>query len=201
MKRGLSIILLTCLCMLSYSKEKHTRFTFGAEWSYCATFLSGYRFYFIAPEGYRVYECDDRADYMRDGEVYVHAGCNINPHWNLSLYVGYTGISDYHNGMPVSLRATRYFGDNPLKDRWFSFCEVGSGIGFASVPTELISAKAGGGYRLSLSRVSQLDFIASIRFIHTHPDIIYYGDFIPHSDIGQSSAYVMSASVGIGLTF
>ena len=201
MKRGLFILLLSCICLLSYGKGAHTRFTFGAEWSYCATFLSGHRFYFIAPEGYRVDDRADHAGYMTDGEVYVHAGYNITPHWNLSLYVGYTGIGNYHTGMPISLRVTRYFGDNPLKDRWFSFCDIGSGVGFASVPTDLTTAKIGGGYRMSLSRVSKLDFIASIRFIHTHPDIIYYGDFIPHSDIGRASGYVMSASVGIGITF
>jgi hypothetical protein len=201
MKRGMLILLLSCMPVFLYGKRDYTDFTFGAEWSYCATFLSGYRFYFIAPEGYRVDDRKDTTGYANDGEVYAHAGYNINQHWNLSLYIGYTGIGDYHNGVPISLRATRYFGAAPLRDRWFAYCDIGSGVALKSRCSELITGKIGGGYRISLSRITKLDFIASIRFMHTHPEILYYGEFIEESNIGRASGYVMSASVGIGLTF
>ena len=187
--------------MRSYGKENFSRFTFGTEWSYCATFLSGYRYYYIAPEGYRMDEKGRSVNYMTDGEIYMHAGCNFNPYWNLSLYLGYTGMGNFHNAVPISIRATRYFNENPMKDRWFAFCDVGSGISMKKAPSELITAKIGGGYRLSLSRITKLDFITSLRFIHAHPDIYYYGEKVDESAIGRSSGYIMSISAGIGLTF
>lgn len=201
MRRGVLILFFACLCLTSSGKGSMQRFTFGTEWSYCASFLSGYRYYFIAPEGYREELHKDMAGYNTDGEVFIHGGYNFNIHWNLSLYLGYTGIGNYHHGIPVSLRATRYFGDNPINDRWFAYCDIGSGISIKDKPAELITAKAGGGYRMSLSRVTKLDFLASLRFIYTHPDIIYYDAVIPSHDIGRNDGYIMSVSVGIGLTF
>ena len=201
MKRGLVILLLSCLCISSYGKGNHTLFTFGTEWSYCATFLSGHRYYYIAPEGYRIEDRGITARYITDGEIYVHAGYNINSYWNVSVYVGYTGIGDYHDSIPISLRATRYFEDNPAGDRWFAFADLGSGISIRQSPSELLSAKAGCGYRLSLSRITKMDFITSLRFIHTHPDIYYYGEKVHSSAIRICSGYIMSACVGIGLTF
>ena len=187
--------------MTSYGGGQLQRFTFGAEWSYCATFLSGYRYYFIAPEGYREDMKADDFRYCTNGEVFLHGGCNLNANWNLSLFVGYTGLGSYHDGIPVSLRATRYFGGDPQKDRWFAFGDFGSGISLKTKPSELITAKIGCGYRISLSRVSKLDFLASLRFVHTHPDIMYYGYSIQSDDIGRNDGYIMSASIGIGLTF
>ena len=177
------------------------RVTFGAEWSYCATFFKGYHHYFYAPEGFRV---DDRGDgfkYFTDGEVYLHCGCNIGSRWNVSAYVGYTGIGDFHAGIPVSLRATRFFGQNALKDRWFAYCDIGSGISIKRSPQELMTAKLGGGYRLTLSRLTKLDLLASIRFIHTHPDIDFYGESIVEEHVIRNTGYVLSTTFGIGLTF
>lgn len=201
MKRGLLLLVFISICALSYGRNDKHRFTFGAEWSYSATFLAGHSFYFLAPEGYRIYDHDNSTCYMTDGEVFFHAGCNLNQCWNVSLYAGYTGIGDFHQGVPISVRITRFWGADPLKDRWFTFMDAGSGISIKKNPSELITAKIGGGYRLSLSKVSKLDFIASLRFIHTHPDVFYYGEQIILKDIKRNSAHIMSISAGIGLSF
>lgn len=204
MKRGL-FILLTFLLIGTTSEARHRdcnvpRFTYGAEWSYSAAFYKGYHFYFIAPEGYRVDDRQNKSSYCSNGEAYLHAGYNIDGYWNLSIYAGYTGIGDYHPGIPVSLRATRYFGD-PMADRWFVYTDLGSGISIKSRPQELLSARVGTGYRLSMSRYTKLDFIAAIRFMYTHPDIDYYGEFIDADSVSSNSGYIVSASLGIGITF
>lgn len=200
MKRGLLISVLLLFCALA-SGQGQPKYTFGAEWSYCATFFSSHRFYYLATEGHRIDDKGQSAGYFSDGEVYIHGGINLNPNWNLSLFAGFTGIADYHGAIPVSLRATRYFGDNHLEDRWFSYVDLGSGLSLTETPRELLTAKLGAGYRVSLSRLTKLDFIASLRYIHTRPDINYHGTIIPMEHVGRNIANIVSASLGIGLTF
>lgn len=205
MRRVISILLfliVSCVGLAARSTSDSTpRITFGAEWSYCATFFDGHRYYFLAPEGFRVDDRSDRFEYCTDGEIYLHCGCNIGCNWNLSAYVGYAGIGNYHAAIPISLRATRFFGPDPLKDRWFAYCDVGSGISLKKNPEEILTARLGGGYRMSLSRFTKLDFLASLRFVSTHPDIDFYGEPIGAEYIGRNIGYILSASFGIGLTF
>ena len=96
---------------------------------------------------------------------------------------------------------TRYFGDNPLKDRWFAYLDIGSGISIKECPQELLSGKAGGGYRFTMSRFTKLDLLAAIRFMHTHPDVDYYGEIILKEKVNRNIGYIVSASLGIGITF
>lgn len=205
MKRVVLISILSLLICTGAAARRHESnvpcVTFGAEWSYSAAFLKGYHYYFIAPEGFRIEERDNRATFHSNCEVYLHAGYNLNGNWNLSLYAGYAGIGDFHTGIPVSLRMTRFFGNDPLQDRWFAYCDIGSGISIKKDPQELLSGKIGVGYRLSMSKYTKVDFIAALRCIHTHPDIEYFGEKISLESVSRSSGYIISASVGIGITF
>ena len=204
MKRGLLIytfIIIGCLTASGKRAADTPKVTFGAEWSYIATLQTGYHYNFFAPDGYRVDMKNDRFGYFTNGEVLFHGGYNLSDFWNLSLYLGYTGVSDLHPAIPVSLRATRYFGDNPLKDRWFAFGDIGSGISIRKDPREIFTGKIGGGYRVSLSKYVKLDFVASLRSVYTHPDIIYYGEKIEREWINRDNGYLTSISLGISLTF
>ena len=205
MKRVVLISILSLLICMESSGRTHQsnipRLTYGAEWGYSAALLKGYHYYFIAPEGYRVEERGSGPVFHSNCEVYLHAGYNMNADWNLSVYAGYAGIGDFHTGIPVSLRMTRFFGNDPLQDRWFAYCDIGSGISIKKDPQELLSGKIGGGYRLSMSRYTKLDFIAAIRYMHTHPDIEYFGEKIGLESVSRSSGHIVSASVGIGITF
>lgn len=205
MKRGLiisALLLLTCLC--SAGKTRHydiPRFTYGVEWGYTATVFYRYHNYFIAPEGFRVEDSKNEFLHIPNGEVNIHAGWNLNPDWNLSFHLGYTGISNLHPGIPASVRITRFFGNDYLKDRWFAYGEAGSGISIKENPQELIVGKLGGGYRLSLSKYTKVDFIISARYIQTHQDVNYYGEIIDKANINHNAGHTVSASLGIGLTF
>lgn len=205
MKRGLTIIIMVLL--LGFSAAGRTpscsspRFTFGCQWDYCGTFLVGINQYFYAPEGFREAIISNDLTYVNNGESAIHAGYNFNDNWNLSLYIGYTAAGKYHRAVPVSLRATRYFGDDPLKDRWFGFMDLGSGVSIRTDPREIYTGKIGGGYRMSLSKYTKLDFIMSLRTIYTYPDLIYYNEIIPDKDISRNYGYVCSLCFGIGVTF
>ena len=169
---------------------------------YISITYSSYEYhYFKNNEGGR--EIVDKGDFMydSDSEFALHCGYDFNNYWNLSLYAGYTGLGRFHKAVPVSIRATRYFGDNPLNDRWFAFLDLGSGISIKDKPEEIISGKIGGGYRLSLSRRTKLDFLFSLRAVHTHPDIRIYDDAAIPENVYRNEGVITSLGIGIGFTF
>lgn len=194
------VMLLTSIGLKAQT-EPVPRFTFGAEWGYIATFYSGYHFNFFAPEGYRADPRHQEFTYISNGEAYLHAGYNLNEKYNLSLYLGFSAIGEYHHSIPVSVRLTRYYKTNNLGDRWFGFIDLGSGVSIKKEPDMMLSGKIGAGYRMSLSRRTSLDFIAGLRTVLTHPDIYYYGTLIPQDKINRNNAYMSALSLSISLTF
>ena len=193
-------LLLLSLCMKAQEVESK-RFSFGAEWGYVAVFYSGYHHNFTAPEGFRADLREYGFKLENNAEVYVHCGYNFNPNTNLSLYIGYSAIEDYHNIIPVSLRLTRFYNPNRYNDRWFIYFDAGSGISVKHHPQEILTGKFGCGYRMILSRKTSLDFIASLRCLYTHPDILYFGESIPYNNINRNNAYASALSLGLALTF
>ena len=203
MKKILAI-LLTLISFNNFvnaQKDRFYKYTFGVEWGYVATFQSGYRYIFFPPEGYRVDVRDNSFGLQNNADLYIHSGVNLSRSWNLSLYAGYAGVGDIHKVLPVSIRATRYFGKGPLSDRWFAFTDLGSGICFKRPVQEILTGKIGGGYRMSLSRYSKLDFIISARMTYTHPQITYDQEVISQEMVRRNNAYVSALSLGLGLTF
>lgn len=175
--------------------------TFGAEWGYSAVLASGYHYNFFDPDGFRVDSKDFKFSHFNNGEVSFHIGYNFNRYWNLSIYAGYIGAGDYQPVLPFSLRATRFFGDSHISDRWFAFWDLGSGICLKEKPQEIITTKIGGGYRYSLSRHTKLDMLLGLRFLYTHPDIIHYGEKVSQTWINRNDGYICSLNIGISLTF
>ncbi len=204
MRRLSVIFLLLPLLWTGAAAQEGTasgRFTFGAEWGYVGIFYSGYHYNFFAPEGFRVDPRGYGFTFYSNAEAYLHVGYDLGKRSNLSLYMGFSAVEEYHHTIPVSLRYTTYYKENSKEDRWFSFVDLGSGISVKKSPREILSAKAGGGYRMSLSKDAKLDFIISLRSVLTHPDIDYFGTMIPTEKINRNNAYVSALSLGISLTF
>lgn len=181
--------------------EGESDFTFGIEWGFIAQIHSGYHYNFFAPEGFRVDEIRHSFKYRSNADMYIHGGKNFGKYWNFSLYVGYAGVGDIHNVMPISLRATRFFDDDQSSDRWFAFIDAGSGISFKIPVQEIITGKIGGGYRLALSKDTGIDMICAVRMTYTHPQIIYDKEPIDFDMVNRSNAYVSAVSIGLALTF
>ena len=190
MKRLLSILLILIAFNnnVNAKGEGESDFTFGIEWGFIAQIHSGYHYNFFAPEGFRVDEIRHSFKYRSNADMYIHGGKNFGKYWNLSLYVGYAGVGDIHNAMPVSLRATRFLDD-------------GSGISFKMPVQEIFTGKIGGGYRLALSKDTGLDMICAVRMTYTHPQIIYDKEPIDFDMVNRSNAYVSAVSIGLALTF
>ena len=197
------ILLLSCaLSLKSYAQEQsYPRFTYGVEWSYISTLHSTWHYNFFSPEGYRMNTRGSETMYRSNGEAYVNAGYNFDENWNLSLYIGLTGLNDLHKAVPVTLRGTYYFGCNPLSDRWFSYMEAGSGISLKLPSQEIFACKAGGGYRISLSRNTKIDFMLAVKVTYTHPDIFYDQVKIDFNKINKNGMALTSIALGMGVRF
>lgn len=181
--------------------ETYPRFTFGLEWGYVASLHSAHHYNFFAQEGYRVDEIESDFIYRNNADVYLNVGLDLNALWNLSLYVGYEGIVDFHNAIPITIRGTRYFGADPLSDRWFAFADIGSGICLKTPIQEIATGKIGAGYQLSLSPDTKLSFIVSMRSTYTHPNIYYDYQRVPMEDTNRNDVLVSGLSAGLALLF
>ena len=180
-------------------EQSFPRFTYGVEWSYTATIHSIWHYNFFSPDGYRVDLKVNEMMYCSNGEAYVNAGYNFNENWNLSLYIGIAGISTLHKAVPVCLRGTYLFGNDPSDDRWFAFAEAGSGLSLKIPPQEIFSCKAGGGYRISLSRNTKIDFLMAVKVSYDHPDITYDDVKIDFNKINRNGMTLTSVSVGMAI--
>lgn len=183
------------------NKEEFPRITFGAEWSFVASAFTAYHFNYFSPEGYRYNEMGSHAGFTGNGEGLLHVGYNVTERWNLSIYTGITGISNIHNAIPLSIRATHLFNADENGDRWFAFADAGTGISLKKDIQETATLKLGTGYRVSLSRDTKLDFHISLRCIYTHPDIYFENELISYRWINRNNALVAAVSVGMAVTF
>ena len=197
MKRGVIILILSILSICASAKK----ITFGAEWSYVATPVAIYHYNFFSSEGYRFNIHGSDTGYYNNGEVLLHVGTDLDENWNVSAYAGVCGLANYHNSLPISLRLTRYYENNPMGDRWFSFVDVGSGFTIKLPVQAIASVKLGGGYRLSLTKDSKIDIIAALKGAYTQPQIYHEGEFIDLKYTNRNDVYLLSGQLGISLTF
>ncbi len=204
MKRGLVTYVLILLNVCLWAGERDSgqpRVSFGVEWTYDATIFSAHHFNYFAPDGFRVDDHKAGMSYHTDGEVNMHVGYNFDKYWNLSCHVGYSGAGNYRPVIPMSFRLTRFWGKSSMSDGWLSYADLGTGITLKRNPQAIATGKIGGGYRLSLSRFTKLDFIMAIKMIYTHPDVLFYGHQIASEYINSNEAYVGSLDLGISITF
>lgn len=201
MRRFIFILLIFCASALKSNAQETSfpRITFGAEWSYVSSIHSFWHYNFFSPEGYRVNQKGSTTMYHSNAEGSINAGLNLNSHWNLSFHLGLTGISDLHKAVPISLRGTYYYGDDPLTDRWFTFIEAGSGISLKLPPQEIFGCKAGGGYRISLSRHTKLDLLLAVKVNYTHPDILYDNVRIDAERINRNGMTITAITIGMAV--
>lgn len=204
MKRFIAILaILVPLALQAEGSQSHRlkRLTFGAEWNYIASYHYGVHHNFFSQEGYRVDINQQALGYRSNGDVYLHVGYNFNNDWNLSLYTGYAGVYGFNKTLPLSLRMTRYFQENGQADRLLCFIDAGSGVCIKVNPQMTVTGKIGGGYRLSLSRTTKMDFLFAYRMSLVHPEIIFDGYIVPKEMTNRNNAYVSAFSIGISLSF
>ena len=109
MKRLISIFLLFILSLTCLKAgNSRTEFTYGIEWGYKASILTGGHMNFFAPDGYRVDIDKNALNFYANSHAAIHMGMDIKDLWNLSACFGYAGIADYHHSIPITIRLTRF---------------------------------------------------------------------------------------------
>ena len=202
MKRAYAILIFLLLftSVAEARKDEVQRFTFGAEWGYVAEIWSGFHNNFFAPEGYRVNQRESSFGYKGNTDTYIHVGYNLDEKWNLAMYIGYAGIDKEDKILPVTLRGTRFYGPDPMADRFFTFLDLGSGICLKKPVQEIFTGRFGGGYRMSLSPDTKLDLMVGLSLTYTHPEVIHDGRQIPHKMINRNDKLCGGLSISLALT-
>lgn len=202
MKKRVFLIIFVLNIMTIHASDKNVKkLTFGVEWGYIASLNCGIHHNFFSEEGYRVDIVENNMGFQGNGDFYLHAGYNLNPVWNLSIYAGMTGIYSFHRAIPISVRATRYFNINSKGNRWLAFADGGSGICLTSNIQSIFTGKVGGGYNFVLSPDTSINLLLAYRMTLTHPEIIHDGYEISHSRVNRNNAYVSALSLSLALNF
>lgn len=205
MKKLISILVLLSASSILHAADtssgQKAEFTFGFEMNYIAAFHCGIHHNFFSEIGYRVDFKDNRFKYISNNDFYLHCGYNLARKWNMSLYLGLSGIYDVNTMLPLSLRATHYFREDERGDRCFAFIDLGTGLSLTRHPQATANGKIGCGYRISLSKVSNLDFLLAYRMVLARPEIDFDGYEVPVGRINRNNAYVSALSIGMALTF
>ncbi len=181
------------------SKRAWPLLTYGLEWGYSANINHAYHYNYTSQIG----RIDIRENYMcfkNNAYVSAHFGLNCSRHLNLSVYGGYESIYRGQAVIPLSLRGTWLFGKNPMGSRWLAFLDGGWAFSTSDYRAGAI-AKAGAGYRISLSRSVKLDFMLSYEFASTDVDIYDdSGNHVPTSRIRRNDNYFSAINLSIGIT-
>lgn len=187
------------------SDRPFPRMTFGVEGNFMLNFGAWRHFNYIADEGYRVNIKDYNHSISTNGQLNANLGCNISRRVNIALYVGIAGIYRNKTAVPASIRVTVFYGQNPLKGRWFSFTDAGVGIGSFSEKDLSPFGKLGAGYRVSLSRSVKLDFMLAWQLLFSHPEITEdiggVSTPVTGSRLRRNDIAANALSFGIGLNF
>ena len=178
--------------------------TYGIESSYALTFLSFSHFNYISADGDRRDQRTMSSNIFSNGQFLIHAGLNVSPAVNISLYTGYSGIYRGERMIPLSLRATWFpSAKRPDEHRWLLFCSGGTGFSDFDDVDYSLEGKVGAGYRISLNRSVKLDFLFSIQEVFTHPGAYESDamDYVPAERLRRNDAYITAATIGIALVF
>ncbi len=173
--------------------------TYGLEWGYSANVNHAFHHNYTSAGG----RVDERGDFMcfrSLGIILAHVGINCGRHLNLSVRGGYEGIYPGQAVWPVSIRGTWLFGRDPSERRWLAFLDGGWAVSSSDYDAGAI-ARAGAGYRISLSRSVKLDLMLS--FEYTSASIDLYddeGEPVEPLRIRRNDNYFSSINFSIGIT-
>lgn len=178
--------------------------SFSLEWG--GAFNAFYRLHnnYVTNEGSRVDIRDNglRPDFNAD--ILASAGFNLTTNLNLSVTSGYQGLQDGHRIIPLTLRGSWFFGDDPGQNRWFAYVDGGIGFRASEYIRNFISplAKTGFGYRLVLGEVIKLDFSCGFQYCHLHPDLFDAdGQVISPANLRRNNLDIAGVRLGMALAF
>jgi len=203
------ILIIAALLPLLYCPAKaqdwrvRSPLRFGVEWGYSLSVYKYYHFNYIeATDGYRVDDEGSSSSWLINAYGVGMVGVDLSRYLNLSLNIGLTGIYRGRNVYSASIRGSWYF-SNVNSSGFFIYSDGGLGISEAFDEDFCALMHIGGGYRISLSRRSDLDLSLSFRSALDHPEIWdeWEGKYVEKRNIRRNNALYYALCFGIGISF
>jgi len=197
MKR-LILILFVLLSFPFFAEGK--KVTFGCEWGTGISYAKYHVYNYLYESGKRNSGRTLEMTRRMNGNFLFHVGCDLSRRLNLAVYSGFEGISDEMSVLPVTLRATGFLTGSE-KDGFLAYLDAG--VGLDEVRIHALLGRAGIGYRMALTEVTNLDFMLSYRLTLTHPDLLDPDSREPIKEnrIARNDLFLNKVTFSIGLNF
>ncbi len=203
MKRVLSILLLILCCSLVAAQEaRRPAFRWGLEWGYGVTAFKYWSVnYLDSSVGYRVWDENHAFQAKSTAFACICVGADVSRKANLSMQLGMMGIDKDREVIPVGIRFNYSFrgtdADGPM-------AFFGGGLGFPDhfTTAAVHYANIGGGYRIRLSSLWDIDFLATFRLCDDHPPVRdpESGEYVNESNIRKNVTAYCSLALGVAIT-
>ena len=202
MKRFLLIsALLLCAFSLKAQDTKAPAFKFGVEWGENTLLWYAYHFNYTTDIGSRVDQQDSRFKAAFNGSVMGFAGVNASDWLSVAFYGGFAGYDKGLRIIPALVRTT-WYPRGACSDGIMAFMDLGTDVK-TIIQENTVIADLGTGYRFSLSRHINLDFLLSLRTVQKRPHIPNPDGegTIPAENVRNNSAGYYAIGLSIALEF
>ena len=202
MKRFLLIsALLLCAFSLKAQDTKAPAFKFGGEWGENTLLWYAYHFNYTTDIGSRVDQQDSRFKAAFNGSVMGFAGVNASDWLSVAFYGGFAGYDKGLRIIPALVRTT-WYPRGACSDGIMAFMDLGTDVK-TIIQENTVIADLGTGYRFSLSRHINLDFLLSLRTVQKRPPIPNPDGegTIPAENVRNNSAGYYAIGFSIALEF
>ena len=202
MKRFLLIsALLLCAFSLKAQDTKAPAFKFGVEWGENTLLWHAYHFNYTTDIGSRVDQQDSRFKAAFNGSVMGFAGVNASDWLSVAFYGGFAGYDRGLRMIPALVRTT-WYPRGACSDGIMAFMDLGTDVK-TIIQENTVIADLGTGYRFSLSRHINLDFLLSLRTVQKRPPIPNPDGegTIPAENVRNNSAGYYAIGLSIAIEF
>ena len=198
----ITLLLLFCTAASAAGPGERPILRFGVEWGYGSGFYRYWNLNYMDPVvGYRVWDEDHEFAPSLNAYALLEAGADLLPRFNLAFAGGIMGIAPGRRVVPLILKTTFFFRDSASDGPFARAC---GGLGFPDFFSRppIHFASLGGGWRLALNGLWDIDFIGSVRFCSDNPPIKDEdGTIISESSIRRNTAIYCSFELGIAISF
>jgi hypothetical protein len=193
--------LLLCAFSLKAQDTKAPAFKFGVEWGENTLLWYAYHFNYTTDIGSRVDQQDSRFKAAFNGSVMGFAGVNASDWLSVAFYGGFAGYDKGLRMIPALVRTT-WYPRGACSDGIMAFMDLGTDVK-TIIQENTVIADLGTGYRFSLSRHINLDFLLSLRTVQKRPPIPNPDGegTIPAENVRNNSAGYYAIGLSIALEF
>ena len=207
MKKTILMFIITLLAFLkggaALAGDFYDHLDYGVEWGYTATLQYQHSFVYLSESGSRTLYKGNLLTYKSNGEVLVFAGVKFAKVLTLNACAGWAGVYEGRRVCPLTLRLScfpRGYSSDGVK----ILLEGGKCFAKSFEDKEIMIAKIGAGYRITLSHNIALDFSLNAQMVSDHPLGIYDAEhktIVDDASLLESNAHYSGLSFVMSLSF